>query len=658
MIDKGTIDKVMETAQGQITEVVSEFVNLKRRGINYIGLCPFHNEKTPSFIVSPHKGIYKCFGCGKGGNAVNFLMDHEQISFIEAIKILGKKFHIHIEEKELSPEEMAHQNDRESMLVVTGFASGYFIDRLHKSDEGKSVGLGYFRERNFRDDIIQKFQLGYSPELKDAFTKEALRQGYKLEFLEKTGLTIVRDDYKADRFRGRVIFPIHSLAGKVIGFGGRVLRTDAKTAKYLNSPESEIYHKSKVLYGMYQARQEIARQDKCILVEGYTDVLSFHQAGISNVVASSGTALTPDQIRLIARFSKNLTIIFDGDAAGIKASLRGIDLVLEEGLNVKVLLLPDGEDPDSYAKKLGGEALREYIQKHETDFIRFKTGLLLEEAKDDPIARARLVQDIVRTISVIPDSITRTEYVKDCSSLMKVEEQVLYMEIGKLRKKRQEDASRRTHYNENRSSGNEGINVPPLVADQMVKQAASSSNPFETEEREVLRVLLKYGDATLGEFEFEDGKRVVSVGEYIVTELRQDELESVNPLYNKMMELYEENYKNENFSSSRFFVSSSDSRISGLATDLIAREYSLSRIHNKLGVVSTEEDLLDELVPKVVTELKWKKVKVLLDEKRSLLKKAEEEKDETKFMELLQELNNLQQAFIYISKALGGRTVV
>jgi len=658
MIDKGTIDKVMETAQGQITEVVSEFINLKRRGINYIGLCPFHNEKTPSFIVSPHKGIYKCFGCGKGGNAVNFLMDHEQISFIEAIKILGKKFHIHIEEKELTPEEMAHQNDRESMLVVTTFAAGYFMDRLHKSDEGKSVGLGYFRERNFRDDIIQKFQLGYSPESRDAFTKEALRQGYKLDFLEKTGLTIVRDDYKADRFRGRVIFPIHSLAGKVIGFGGRVLRTDAKTAKYLNSPESEIYHKSKVLYGMYQARQEIARQDRCILVEGYTDVLSFHQAGISNVVASSGTALTPDQIRLIARFSKNLTIIFDGDAAGIKASLRGIDLVLEEGLNVKVLLLPDGEDPDSYAKKLGGEALRAYIQKHETDFIRFKTGLLLEEAKDDPIARARLVQDIVRTISVIPDSITRTAYVKDCSNLMKVEEQVLYMEIGKLRKKRQEDASKRTHYNENQSPGNSGMSASAPVSDPMLKQAASSSNPFEAEEREVLRFLLKYGDAMLGEFEFDDGKREVSVGEYIVAELRQDELESVNPLYNRMMELYEENFRNENFSSSRFFVSSSDNRISSLATDLIAHEYSLSRIHDKLGVVSTEEDLLDELVPKVVTELKWKKVKILLDEKRQLLKKAEEEKDEAGFMELLQDFNNLQQAFIFISKALGGRTVV
>lgn len=653
MIDKGTIDKVMDTAQGQITEVVSEFVNLKRRGINYIGLCPFHNEKTPSFIVSPHKGIYKCFGCGKGGNAVNFLMDHEQISFIEAIRILGKKFHIHIEEKELSPEEMAHQNDRESMLVVTNFAANFFVDRLHKSDEGKSVGMGYFRERQFRDDIIRKFQLGYSPESKDAFTREALRQGYKLEFLEKTGLTIVRDDYQADRFRGRVIFPIHSLAGKVIGFGGRVLRTDKKTAKYLNSPESEIYHKGRILYGMYQARQEIARQDRCILVEGYTDVLSFHQAGIANVVASSGTALTTDQIRLIARFSKNLTIIFDGDAAGIKASLRGIDLVLEEGLNVKVLLLPDGEDPDSYAKKLGGEALREYIRQHESDFIRFKTGLLMEESKNDPVSRARLIQDIVRTISVIPDSITRTEYVKDCSSLMKVEEQVLFMEIGKLRKKKLENNYSKSRYNSAPASP-----ASPRT-DQVVSRAAgSSSNPFETEEREVLRFLLKFGNDPLGEFEMEDGSREISVGEYIIAELRQDELESSNPLYNKLMELYEENYMNDGFSSSHFFVASPDSQISSLATDLIAREYPLSRIHEKLGFSKKEKDCLDELVPKVVTELKWKKVKVLLEEKRQQMKKAEEEGNQEMLMEVLKEYGNLQQAFIYISKELGSRTIV
>ncbi|MFO8001870.1 MAG: DNA primase [Marinilabilia sp.] len=654
MIDKGTIDRVMETAQGQITDVISEFVNLKRRGINYIGLCPFHNEKTPSFIVSPHKGIYKCFGCGKGGNAVNFLMDHEQIPFVEAIRILGKKFHIPIEEKELTPEETARQDARESMLVVTNFAANYFMDRLHKSDEGKSVGLGYFRERGFRDDIIQKFQLGYSPESKDALTREALRQGYKLEYLEKTGLTIVRDDYQADRFRGRVIFPIHSLAGKVIGFGGRVLRSDAKTAKYLNSPESEIYHKGKVLYGMYQARQEVSRQDRCILVEGYTDVLSFHQTGISNVVASSGTALTTDQIRLIARFSKNLTIIFDGDPAGIKASLRGIDLVLEEGLNVKVLLLPDGEDPDSYARKLGGEKMREYIKAHETDFIRFKTSLLMQETKNDPVGRAQLVQDIVRTISVIPDAITRTEYVKECSNLMKVEEQVLFMEIGKLRKKKNEKERSKNYYTNQQSSSSQPQPTDPAVT----KAASSSTNPFETEEREVLRFLLKYGECPLGEFETEEGTREVTVGEYIVSELRQDDLESTNPLYNRIMQLYEENHHQEGFESSGFFVSSADSRISSLASDLIAREYPLSRIHTRNTEIATERDRLEELVPKVVNELKWRKVKVLLDEKRQQLKKAEEEKDQEKFMQLLEELNSLQQAFIYISKELGERTVV
>ncbi len=653
MIDKGTIDKVMETSQGQITEVVSEFVNLKKRGVNYLGLCPFHNEKTPSFIVSPHKGIFKCFGCGKGGNAVNFLMEHEQISFVEAIKMLGKKFNIPVEEKELTPEEMVHQNDRESMLVLTNFAANYFTTRLHNSDEGKSVGLSYFRERGFRDDIIQKFQLGYSPDSKDAFTREALRQGYKIEFLEKTGLTIVREDYKADRFRGRVIFPIHSLAGKVIGFGGRVLGTDKKTAKYLNSPESEIYHKSHILYGMYHARQEIARQERCILVEGYTDVLSFHQSGIANVVASSGTSLTQDQIRLIARFSKNLTIIFDGDSAGIKASLRGIDLVLEEGLNVKVMLLPDGEDPDSFAKKMGGEELREYIKKHETDFIRFKTGLLMEEAKDDPVSRARLIQDIVRSISVIPDSITRTEYVKDCSNIMKVEEQILFQEIGKLRKKRNHNQSKQNYYNNQPTQ-----KTAKPTYDTFAKAETTSGNPFENEEREVLRFLIKYGDCSLGEFEFEDGNREITVGEFIISELRQDDLESSNPLYNKVMKLYEDNYATQNFTSTNFFVSSADHEISSLATDLVSREYALSRIHSKNGEIATERDRLEELVPKVVTELKWRKVKVLLDEKRQQLKKTEESGNQQDFMELLQEINNLQQAFIFISKALGERTVV
>lgn len=387
MIDSATVDRIMEAAQGQITDVISEYVNLKRRGINYIGNCPFHNEKTPSFIVSPHKGIFKCFGCGKGGNAVNFLMEHEQITFVEAIKSLGRKFHIHIEEREPSPEALQHQNERESMMVVTEYAAKYFAQTLYETDEGQSVGLGYFRQRGFRDDIIKKFQLGYSPEQRDALTRQAQQHGYKIEFLEKTGLSIVRDDYKADRFRGRVIFPIHSLSGKVIAFGGRVLKSDAKTAKYLNSPESEIYHKSRILYGIYQARQEMVRQDRTYLVEGYTDVLSFHQAGITNVVASSGTALTVDQIRLMARFTPNITIIYDGDPAGIKASIRGIDLVLEEGMNVKVLLLPEGEDPDSFAKKLGKEKLLQYIRDNETDFIKFKTSILLEDTHNDPIKR-------------------------------------------------------------------------------------------------------------------------------------------------------------------------------------------------------------------------------------------------------------------------------
>ncbi|HLW06213.1 MAG TPA: DNA primase, partial [Marinilabiliaceae bacterium] len=435
MIDPATVDRIMETAQSQITDVISEFVNLKKRGINFIGNCPFHNEKTPSFTVAPHKGIFKCFGCGKGGNAVNFLMEHEQISFVEAIRLLGAKFHIPIEEKEVTAEEQAQRNERESMMIVTEYAAKYFTKTLYETDEGQSVGLGYFKQRGFKDEIIKKFQLGYSPEQRDALTNQAQLHGYKLEFLEKTGLSIVREDYKADRFRGRVIFPIHSLSGKVIAFGGRILKSDAKAAKYLNSPESEIYHKSRVLYGLYLARQEMVRQDKTYLVEGYTDVLSFHQAGVTNVVASSGTALTADQIRLMARFSPNVTIIYDGDSAGINASLRGIDLILEEGMNVKVLLLPDGEDPDSFAKKMGGDKLLKYIQENETDFIRFKTSLLLKESEGDPIKRAQLIQDIVRTISVIPDPIVRSVYVKECSTQMEVEEQMLFEEVAKLKNK-------------------------------------------------------------------------------------------------------------------------------------------------------------------------------------------------------------------------------
>ena len=643
MIDQLTIDKVMETSQGRILDVVSEFVSLKKRGTNYIGNCPFHNEKTPSFIVSPHKGIFKCFGCGKGGNGVHFIMEHEQFSFAEAIRYLGKKFHIPIEEGEVSPEQAQLRSERESMMVVTAFAQKYFERTLFETDEGQSVGLSYFRQRGFRDDMVRKFQLGYSPEEKDAFTREAQKNSFKLEFLEKTGLTVVRDDYKADRFRGRVMFPIHNLAGKVIAFGGRVLKTDAKTAKYLNSPESELYHKSRILYGIYFAKQEIVKLDRCYLVEGYTDVISMHQAGITNVVASSGTALTQDQIRLIGRFTNNITILYDGDPAGIKASLRGIDLVLEEGMNVKVLLLPDGDDPDSFARKMPAEELRKYIDKHETDFIRFKTGLLLEESKSDPIKRATLIQDIVRTIFTIPDPIVRSVYVKECSAQLSVDEPILYAELGKLSRKKLEQESMRRPV-EAQAAENQ-LQQPP--SDAFVTQ-----NPYELEEREVLRFLLKHGNRQLTA-----GEQPLTVGEFILQELKQDDLRSVKAVYNRVLQLYEENMDQVNAQGEQFFINHSDIEVSTLAADLVTHPYTLSKIHKRFADVKSEEDLLLELVPKTVMELKYKKVKVLIHEKRQVLKNLAPG-DDVRVIQLLTEINQWQQIFSVICKELGDRTIV
>lgn len=651
MIDQATVDRIIELAQSRITDIISEFVNLKRRGVNYIGNCPFHNEKTPSFIVSPNKGIFKCFGCGKGGNAVNFLMEHEQLSFVDAIKTLGRKFHIVIEEKEPSPEEMAQQNERESMMLVTEYAAKYFTKTLFETDEGQSVGLGYFKHRGISDETIRKFQLGYSPEQRDALTKQAQEHGYKLQYLEKTGLSIVRDDYKGDRFRGRVIFPIHSLSGKVIAFGGRILKSDAKAAKYLNSPESEIYHKSRVLYGLYHARQEIVKQDRCYLVEGYTDVLSFHQAGITNVVASSGTALTVEQIRLMARFSPNVTIIYDGDTAGIKASIRGIDLLLEEGMNIKVLLLPDGEDPDSFAKKLGKEKLNSYIAEHETDFIKFKTSLLLEGTENDPVKRAQLIQDIVRTISVIPDPILISVYVKECSKLLNVEEPVIYTEIRKLKsKKSSKNAVRSTQTEATTASSAQSISPKPLPN--------LSTNPLETEEREVLRYLVKYGNEKLGNVIIDDKEIEMSVGEYIIHSLKEDELRSTNPLHDQILNEYEENISTPGFLAHRYFVSHPNPLISSLTTDLIAREYQLSRIHSKYGPVKKDEELLDVLVPRVLTELKWKLVKIKIDKVMMELKEEQEKGNVERQIELIKEMTTLQNVFKYISQQHGERTII
>ena len=440
MIDQATIQKIFDAAD--IYEVVSDFVSLKKRGVNYLGLCPFHNEKTGSFTVSPAKGIYKCFGCGKGGNAVNFIMEHEQMSYVEALKYLAEKYHIPIEEKELTEEQKKEKTERESMLIVSSYANEYFQYQLWNTDEGRSVGLGYLRQRGISDEMIRKFGLGYNPEGWGAFAKAAQEKGYKKEFLVKTGLTIENEKGLFDRFRARVMFPVLDLAGKVIAFGGRTMTADKKISKYLNSPESEIYHKSKTLYGIFFAKKSIVQQDRCILVEGYTDVISFHAKGIETVVASSGTSLTIEQIRLIRRLTPNVTIIYDGDAAGIKASLRGIDLVLEEGLNVRVLLLPDGEDPDSFARSHTSQDLADFIANNETDFINFKTKLLLGAAGDDPVERARLITDIVRSIAKIPDNIVRSVYVRETAHQLDVEERILYTEIAKVRLKNEEKPSK------------------------------------------------------------------------------------------------------------------------------------------------------------------------------------------------------------------------
>jgi len=652
MIEQSTIDRVVETSQAHIIDLVSEFVSLKRRGVNFIGHCPFHNERTPSFIVSQHKGIFKCFGCGKGGNAVNFMMEHEQLSFLEAIRQLGRRFNIPIEEKELSPEEMALQGERESMLVINEFASKFFTRSLFETDEGHSVGLAYLRERGFRDDIIRKFKIGYSPDSRDAFTREAELNGYKAPLLEKTGLTIIRDGVKADRFRGRLIFPVHGLSGKTIAFGGRILKNIANTAKYVNSPESEIYHKSKVLYGIFQARQEISRYDRTYLVEGYTDVLAFHQAGISNVVASSGTALTVDQVKLIARFSQNITLIFDGDQAGIKAAMRGVDIILEEGMNVKMVLLPAGEDPDSFAKKHDEAKLREYINNQETDFVKYKAALLLEESKSDPIKRARLIQDIVQTIAIIPDQIVRAVYAKECSTLLKVDETVLHQEIVRLiQKKSLKGAAAGVRKRVD-------IDISPRTRENQETLPVITSNPLENEEREVLRFLLKYGNHALGEVATEEGNMLMSVGEYIIHELRNDDMKSENPVHDSVLSIYEEKMKEPGFDAQRFLVTHHNPEISRLTSDLLTQEHVLSKIHHKLGGVPDDMEMLHLLVPRVVTELKWRFLKVRIEQARQQLKEAEAGNDLEKANALLHEMTALHNAFLIISRKQGERAII
>ena len=638
MIDQTTIEKIHDAAD--IVEVISDFVSLKKRGANYIGLCPFHHEKTPSFSVSPSKGIYKCFGCGKGGNAVNFIMEHEHYSYTEALKYLGKKYQIEIQEREQTPEEQQRQNEAESLLIINSFAQKYFSDMLHNHPEGQNIGMSYFVERGFTPQIIEKFQLGYSPEQRDAFTREAIKNGYKASLLVKTGLTIEKEDYRFDRFRGRVMFPIHSLAGKVIAFGGRILKKEEKTAKYINSPESEIYHKSNVLYGAFFAKNAIVKEDKCFLVEGYTDVISLHQAGIENVVASSGTSLTQEQVRLMKRFTNNLTIIYDGDTAGIKASLRGIDIVLEEGLNVRVVLLPDGEDPDSFAKKKGPLNMQKYISEHETDFIVFKIQLLGHDSKDDPVKQANLITDIIRSIAIIPDSIIRAKYIKKCSELLHVEEKVLYANINKRRRKNFENKIKNTPRIENL------INTK----DTTHSFISLTKNECEAQEREIIRMLLNYGNHILYTHTVEDeyGDREVQtlyVADFIVNELGKDDLQIKQPVLKAIFDIYKESVKTKVFPDEKFFVSHENQQISKVAVDLLSKSYDLSKIWKRFGVqVDTEEMILKRMVPDIVFTFKEKQLDIEL---KSLTRKIKEAHEK----HLDDDITLLQQQIMLITQA-------
>jgi len=648
MIDRSTIERILSAAT--IVDVIQDFVPLKKRGVNYLGLCPFHNEKTPSFTVSPSKEIFKCFGCGKVGNVVNFIMEHEHLTYPEALKFLAKKYHIEVVEKELSPEELEKQNERESLLVVTAYAARQFTENLFHSDEGISVGLAYFKERGFRQNTIKKFEAGYSFEKRDAFSIKALDDGYKKDFLVKTGLSIEHDNHIFDRFSGRIMFPIHSLSGQVLGFGGRILKTDIKTAKYLNSPESEIYHKSRILYGIYHARQAIIRENKCYLVEGYTDVMSMHEANIENVVASSGTSLTSEQVRLVKRFTPNITILYDGDPAGIKASIRGIDIVLEEGMNVKIVLLPDNEDPDSYSKKVSNEEFTKFLKENETDFIRFKTKLLLEEAADDPVKKANLIRDIVRSIAVIPESITRTIYIKECSSFMEVPEAVLYHEVNKMRQQR-------SFQDRNKYPGPEDLPVPPPVIQKPVRQEATT----HVSEKEIIRLLLKFGS---NEFQRkirpEDGtEESLTVADYIVREIIYDELTFDNPLFGTIFEEFRFASEQGIFLDDKVFIKNENPSLSRLAADILAESYQLSMIwKNKQTYVETEDMKLKTIVPDAVLKFKGDKINVRLKEIMEQLREAVKNGDHEKILSLQQRDQTLKAALKIISQQLGNRILL
>jgi DNA primase len=635
MIDKLTIDRIYSSVD--IIDVVGDYVSLKRRGANYLGLCPFHNEKTPSFTVSPSKGIYKCFGCGKGGNSVNFIMEQEGLSYVEALKSLAKRYNIEVEEKEPTKEDIQKRDQRESMLILSQHAADWFAKQLFETDEGRKIGLSYFKERGFTENTIQKFGLGYSPAKRDAFTQAAMKNGFKLDYLSGTGLTIVKEDRKFDRFAERVMFPIHGLSGQVIAFGGRIMRKDTKMAKYLNSPESEIYHKSKVLYGIYQARKAITQQDSCILVEGYTDVISLNQAGIENVVASSGTSLTPDQVKLIKRFTSELTILYDGDPAGIKASLRGIDIVLEEEMNVKICLLPEGEDPDSFAKANGAQAVTDFIAQNAVDFIQFKTKVLLKDAGNDPIKKAAVVNDIVQSIAIIPDGIVRSIYLKNTAALVDMEEKILYTEVNKVRR-------RRFYKDAEKKKADELKYTPPKDAKEAA-QPRLDSVLFQAE-RELLWLLLQHGTTELyfdSENE-EDEKKTISVSSFILDDISADGLTFLHPVlrkvFDEMLNFQVRGIQIEE----KYFVNHEDPEIVNAIVDITSKNFPLSKFWESMAKSKIAQVDLTQIAEIILNQFKAYRIQKMVMDLNEQKRNSELTDEEMKQINIeIMELHNIRR---------------
>lgn len=641
MIAKETVDKILETAR--IEEVVGDFVNLKRRGTSLIGNCPFHNEKTPSFNVSVNKGIFKCFGCGEGGDSASFIMKHEKYSYPEALRYLAKKYNIEIEEIEQSPEQQEADNRRESLYIVSAYAAKFFSETMWETDQGKTIGLGYFKERGFRDDIIKKFELGYSPDSWDALTDKAIREGFKEEFLEKTGLTIRNDKGKLyDRFRGRVMFPIHNFTGRIIGFGGRTLVTDKKVPKYVNSPESDIYHKSNVLYGLFQAKKAIRDLDNCYLVEGYADVLSVQQAGIENVVASSGTSLTTEQIRLIGRFAKNVTILYDGDAAGIKASLRGLDMILEEGLNVKVVLFPDGHDPDSYVQKLGSSEFKTYIENNQRDFILYKTNILLKDAGNDPIKKAGVIHEVVESIAKIPDSIKASVFVRECSSLLQIEERVLIAELNRLR------------LGKMKKDGGKPESLPPPDAypddlpppDEVLFAEEKYTETDDLQEKEIIRLLLNYGH----ELVKWDGITDTYIAPYVISNLADVVFD--HPVCKMILEEYNAYMEKGELPTSQDFIQHKNPQVSELAISLISSPYALSDnwLATRKIYVKHESENMRATILGGIFHLKKRKVDKIL---KNIRDEIQNETDEDNQMILMQRYMRVKEVEKGISAFMG-----